>query len=131
MRLEMHLMPNHNNERICALEHLKHAEQHSLNIYDRGYFSFELLVDHVKHNIDAVFRLQSNTKYKEIEDFWVSEENWHFVPPQADPHHKTFLAKGALFLLSNKFVYYSSTFGQGTTLGQGRYSAIAVGRKSS
>lgn len=62
---------HHNNERICALEHLKHAEQHSLNVYDRGYFSFELLADHVEQ--DAVFRVQRNT-YKEIDDFWEGEE---------------------------------------------------------
>jgi hypothetical protein len=65
---------HHNNERICALEHLKQAEQYSLNIYDRGYFSFELLADHIKYDINAVFRLQSNTKYTEIHEFWESEE---------------------------------------------------------
>ena len=37
---------DHGNERACALDHLKHTKEYSLYIYDRGYFSFELLSAH-------------------------------------------------------------------------------------
>lgn len=65
---------NHCNERACVLSHLEKAEKGSLYVYDRGYFSFEVLEDHIKDNIHAIFRLKSNTGYKEISDFWESAE---------------------------------------------------------
>lgn len=65
---------NHGDERICALDHLKHTEEHSLHIYDRGYFSFELLSSHREQKKEAVFRLQTKVRIKVIDDFWNSAE---------------------------------------------------------
>jgi len=65
---------NHGDERICALDHLKHTEERSLHIYDRGYFSFELLSFHSEQKKEAVFRLQTKVRIKVIDDFWDSAE---------------------------------------------------------
>lgn len=65
---------NHGNERICALDHLKNTEKPSLHIYDRGYFSFELLSFHHKAKKDVLFRLQTKIRIKVIDDFWDSSE---------------------------------------------------------
>ncbi len=75
----------HNNERTCALEHLKHIQKDSVNVYDRGYFSFELLHDHMEQQRHAIFRLQSKTRIQVIDDFWESDDTERFVlmpPPQ-------------------------------------------------
>lgn len=65
---------NHGDERTCALDHLNHTEEHSVHIYDRGYFSFELLTAHQRGKKEAIFRLQTKVRIKVIDDFWNSVE---------------------------------------------------------
>lgn len=65
---------DHGNERACAIVHLKHTEEHSLHIYDRGYFSFELLTAHREAKKEALFRLQTKIRIASIDDFWDSAE---------------------------------------------------------
>jgi hypothetical protein len=65
---------NHGNERMCALDHLKYTEASSLHLYDRGYFSFEMLAAHQEAKKEAVFRLQTKVRIKAIDDFWDSNE---------------------------------------------------------
>lgn len=74
---------NHNNERTCALKHIKHMSDGSVVVYDRGYFSFELLSDQISHQQHAIFRLQSKTRIKVIDDFWEGAETDKLVlmPP--------------------------------------------------
>jgi hypothetical protein len=65
---------SHHNERMCAKKHLhEFFKEGDVIIYDRGYFSFELIELHTRLGIHAVFRLQPNT-LKEIEEFWASNK---------------------------------------------------------
>jgi hypothetical protein len=76
---------SHGNERTCALEHIKLTNENSVTVYDRGYFSFELLFGHKKENSHTIFRLQSKTNYKELDDFWATCETDKIVvlqPPK-------------------------------------------------
>jgi len=41
--------PNHTSERDCAAEHLAHAGENDLILYDRGYPAFWFYVHHIKH----------------------------------------------------------------------------------
>ena len=42
--------PNHTSERDCAAEHLAHAGENDLILYDRGYTAFWLYAYHIKHH---------------------------------------------------------------------------------
>ncbi len=50
----------HNNERTAALAHLEALAPPDLVVYDRGYYSFELLWSHLRRDLHAVFRLPRN-----------------------------------------------------------------------
>ena len=50
----------HTNERTAALAHLKALAAPDLVVYDRGYYSFELLCAHLRRGLHAVFRLPRN-----------------------------------------------------------------------
>jgi hypothetical protein len=65
---------NHGNERKCALDHLKHTQDGSLHLYDRGYFSFEMLAAHLEAKKEAIFRLQTKVRINAIDEFWDSKE---------------------------------------------------------
>lgn len=66
---------SHHNERTCAKKHLREFfREEDVIVYDRGYFSFEILELHVRLGMHCIFRLQPNT-LKEIEDFWDSEKS--------------------------------------------------------
>ena len=49
----------HNDERSCAIDHLKKLTVNDLVIFDRGYFSYLMLHMVIMHNVQAVFRIQS------------------------------------------------------------------------
>ena len=51
----------HNNERTAALAHLKALQASDVIVYDRGYYSFELLCAHRQHSLHAVFRMRRNS----------------------------------------------------------------------
>ena len=48
------------NERAAAARHLKALSAGDVVVYDRGYFSYEMLLEHVVRGQDAVFRLKKN-----------------------------------------------------------------------
>jgi len=52
---------SHANERKCAHEHLRALETNDVVVYDRGYYSYEMLLRHSRTGIHAVFRLQENS----------------------------------------------------------------------
>ncbi len=54
------LAPLAKSENHLALEHLKHASEGDLILYDRGYPSFEMIYEHQKLGIDFLFRVQTN-----------------------------------------------------------------------
>lgn len=66
------LSPNA-NERLMALAHLAVLEPNDVVVYDRGYFSYEMLYRHVEQGIETVFRLATNS-YPVIDAFFQSEE---------------------------------------------------------
>jgi len=66
-------MVSHANERTCALNHLKKLDKKDVVVYDRGYFSYPMLHQHLKLGIHAVFRLQENS-YTVIRDFFSSDQ---------------------------------------------------------
>ncbi|MDE0679787.1 MAG: IS4 family transposase, partial [Gammaproteobacteria bacterium] len=51
----------HGNERRMAADHLQHLGTGDVAVYDRGYYSFELLEAHVRRGIDCVFRLPGSS----------------------------------------------------------------------
>ncbi|RKX37052.1 MAG: IS4 family transposase [Verrucomicrobia bacterium] len=64
---------SHNNERRCALQHFKMLNRDDVVVYDRGYFSYHMLHQHVTAGIHAVFRLQESSCTK-IREFFTSSE---------------------------------------------------------
>jgi hypothetical protein len=64
---------SHKNERTCAVHHLEVLEKDDVVVYDRGYFSYAMLHQHLKSKIHALFRLQENS-YTVIRDFFSSEQ---------------------------------------------------------
>ena len=48
------------NERRAAVAHLRTLSAGDVVVYDRGYFSYEMLLAHVSRGQDAVFRLKAN-----------------------------------------------------------------------
>lgn len=62
---------SHTNERFCAQRHLKVLEKNDVVVYDRGYFSYVMLHQHLKSKIHAVFRLQESS-FTVIRDFFSS-----------------------------------------------------------
>ena len=51
----------HGDERRCAKEHLVVLRPGDVVVYDRGYFSYTMLHDHINAGVHAVFRLQKNS----------------------------------------------------------------------
>lgn len=64
---------SHGNERTCAKQHLQVLEKGDVVVYDRGYFSYPMLHQHLKSKIHAVFRLQENG-YNVIRDFFSAKQ---------------------------------------------------------
>jgi Transposase DDE domain len=60
------------DERASAAEHLETLGSRDLVIYDRGYFSYSLLISHFRCKVSAVFRLPRRGTYPVIEKFWRS-----------------------------------------------------------
>lgn len=64
---------SHGNERFCAQSHLQMIEKNDVVVYDRGYFSYVMLHQHLKSQIHAVFRLQESS-YTVIREFFSSRQ---------------------------------------------------------
>src|SRR5439155_9059233 len=58
----------------CAKKHLEeYLRECDVIVYDRGYFSFELLEFHLRLGAHPIFRLQAGN-LKEVEEFWSSDK---------------------------------------------------------
>ena len=66
---------DHNDERSCAINHLKVLKSNDLVIYDRGYFSYFMFYTMLQNNIDAVFRMQvgNGTVNGKVQEFYKSD----------------------------------------------------------
>lgn len=72
----------HGDERQLALSHLSALSENDVVVYDRGYYSYELLHEHKKRNIHPVFRLKA-TACNTIEAF--SKSNHTDIAVQINP----------------------------------------------
>jgi len=59
----------HMNERKCAEKHLEILGPKDLVVYDRGYFSYAMLLAHADRNVGALFRIKSSKNFAEIQLF--------------------------------------------------------------
>ena len=75
----------HGNERLAALAHLRALAPGDVVVYDRGYYSFQLLHAHAERRLQAVFRLQRNASAL-FRDFILGDRTDHTVTvtPSAD-----------------------------------------------
>ena len=66
---------DHNDERSCAINHLKVLKANDLVIFDRGYFSYFMFYSMVQNNVDAVFRMQvgNGTVNSKVQAFYKSD----------------------------------------------------------
>lgn len=62
-------LDSHGNERIAAEAHLTYLNKDDCVIYDRGYFSYAMLLEHKKRGVHAVFRLSNLGVTKVIQAF--------------------------------------------------------------
>jgi hypothetical protein len=82
---DFELVP-HNDERSCAIDHLKHLSEDDVVIFDRGYFSYLMLHQVMEHKVQAVFRIQTGNINGKIQDFLDSDrvdEIIEYTPSQA------------------------------------------------
>ena len=66
-------LESHQNERTSAMAHLKHLKAEDVVVYDRGYYSYELLALHHSLGIHAIFRMQTNAAGA-ITEFKIGDE---------------------------------------------------------
>ena len=66
-------MAAHGNERRMARAHLKALNAQDVVVYDRGYYCFEMLHEHVVRGVHPVFRVKRKAA-KEIERFIASDQ---------------------------------------------------------
>jgi len=64
---------SHGNERKCALSHLQTLLPNDVCVYDRGYFSYAALSQHIQAGVHPVFRMKKNSG-KAIDAFIDSDE---------------------------------------------------------
>ena len=51
----------HENERVAALAHLHALSENDVVVYDRGYYSWEMLHAHATRGLQAVFRIRNRS----------------------------------------------------------------------
>ncbi len=79
----------HKDERRCVPEHLAKLERGYLVIFDRGYFSYQILHQVLASGQHAVFRLQQGTTNSQVAAFWDSDRKdaiIDYVPSPAVKH---------------------------------------------
>lgn len=62
------------DERKCAAAHLLKLTSQDIVVYDRGYFSFDLLYSHINRGVNAIFRVHDSI-LPEFEKFTAGEES--------------------------------------------------------
>ena len=112
----------HNNERLCAQKHLHTLEKDDVVVYDRGYFSYALLHQHMNLGIHGVFRLQEHS-FAVIKAFWASGETDRVVTIHLEGQTKDRIEKShpdleihPIFLRLLKYTIGNDIFCLGTTL---------------
>ena len=122
---------SHQNERRCALNHLKAIEKNDVVVYDRGYFSYMMLYQHQQAGIHAIFRLPVNS-FSVIRNFFQNSETDMLTTIEpAGETRRTILKEYPDFNfvpLSIRLIKYTidgTTYCLGTTLFEQRYPSEA------
>lgn len=122
-------LADHEDERKCAVSHLKALRQDDVVVYDRGYFSCGLLFHHQQLGIHAIFRLSSAT-YKPIVNFIQSSQTEAFVTldpsDEAQQQIRESFPGMEIKPMALRLIKYTSsgtTYILGTTLLDPRYEA--------
>lgn len=110
------------DERRMALAHLAVLQPQDVVVYDRGYFSYEMLYRHLERGLEPVFRLSTNS-YAAIDAFFESEEKEQRISLFPSPkrqreillEHPDLMVR-PLTLRLLKYVAGATTFVLGTTL---------------
>ncbi len=106
---------SHNDERKLALAHLTSLSKNDVVVYDRGYFSYAMLDEHVKQGIHPVFRLK-NKAGKIIDIFIASDENDKVVEIPNPEVGKKGVDNKAISMRLVKYTVAGTTYILGTTL---------------
>ena len=106
---------SHGDERKLALSHLAFASENSVVVYDRGYFSYAMLEEHVKRGIHPVFRLR-NKASKVIDVFIASDEKDKVVEIPNPATRQKEHGDTAIPLRVVKYTEAGTTYILGTTL---------------
>lgn len=83
---------SHHDERKCARKHLGALKDNDVVVYDRGYFSYEMLYQHHQRGIHAIFRLP-NSSYTVIQKFLASGQTERVVEIFPSPRARQDIAK--------------------------------------
>jgi len=112
----------HGDERKCARKHLAALKQNDVVVYDRGYFSYDMLHRHSQSGIHAIFRLPQHS-YAEIQEFSASGQTDRVVEIFPSPNAQAGIGKKfpdlEIIPLKMRLIKYEvsgSTFCLGTTL---------------
>lgn len=112
----------HNRERELALAHLNVLHPNDLVVYDRGYYSYEMLYYHLQKGVHAVFRIKTKA-HRTIDEFIASDYSDQVVTINLTPQSYKKLRQKSLKIkpvpLQLRLVKYShsnTTFILGTTL---------------
>lgn len=120
---------SHRDERRLALSHLSALNENDVVVYDRGYYSYELLHAHKERNIHPIFRLKE-TACKGVREFSSSNETDKIVQISLRKNKRTQICKRGkqqdyptLAMRLVKYEYGGTTYILGTTLwDQKKYS---------
>ena len=105
---------SHNDERKLALAHLTSLSESDVVIYDRGYFSYAMLDEHVKHGIHPVFRLRN--KANKIIDAFIACNEKDKVVEIPNPEARKGADNKAISLRLVKYTVAGTIYILGTTL---------------
>ena len=106
---------SHHDERKLALAHLTFLSKNDVVVYDRGYFSYAMLDEHVKQGIHPVFRLR-NKASKIIDAFIASNEKDTVVEIPNPEARKKGAEQKAISIRLVKYTVAGTTYILGTTL---------------
>lgn len=122
-------LADHEDERKCAVAHLKALRPDDVVVYDRGYFSCGLLFHHQQLGIHAIFRLSTAT-YKPIVDFMQSSQTDALVTLDPSEQARQRIRESfsntepqPMTLRLIKYTILGNTYTLGTTLLDPRYEA--------
>lgn len=119
---------SHGNERTCALAHLQALQSGDVCVYDRGYYSYALLSQHIQAGVHPVFRMKKLSG-KDIDAFLDSDKTDEIITLMPNKVRQKEILKSypamvfiPLKIRLIKYVINSKSYCIGTTLMDERYT---------